>query len=322
MKRSTLALLIVASALVIAGSVIFALAMTMANWNFASLDTSKYSQNIHVIKEDFNNISINVKSADIIFIRSQDEKASVISYEKEKLQSAVSVDGDTLVIKTVDTRKWYDYISIGGFKTPKITVHLPKSAYDSLLIKSSTGDIELPDDFYFEKAEISASTGDIDFLSSGGAIKIKLSTGDAEITNINADSIDVTTSTGEIVLSDIVCTGDIKTKVSTGKTKLYSVKCENFSSIGDTGDLSLTDTLASKSLSVKRDTGDVKFEKCDAMEIKIETDTGDIKGSLLSDKIFTAKSDTGSVHHPDSVPGCISTFNAKTDTGDIRITVE
>ena len=86
MKRSTLALLIVASALVIAGSVIFALAMTMTNWDFSSLDTSKYSQNIHVIKNDFNNISIDVKSADIIFIRSQDEKASVISYEKEKLQ--------------------------------------------------------------------------------------------------------------------------------------------------------------------------------------------------------------------------------------------
>ena len=152
MKRSTLALLIVASALVIAGSVIFALAMTMTNWDFSSLDTSKYSQNIHVIKNDFNNISIDVKSADIIFIRSQDEKASVISYEKEKLQSAVSVDGDTLVIKTVDTRKWYEYIGI-SFSTPKITIYLPEGEYGALSVKSSTSDVEIPKNYVFQSID-------------------------------------------------------------------------------------------------------------------------------------------------------------------------
>ena len=64
----------------------------------------------------------------------------------------------------------------------------------------------------------------------------------------------------------------------------------------------------------------MRLERCDAAEIMINTDTGDVEGSLLSDKIFAAKSGTGDVEVPETGTGgrCIIT----TDTGDISITVE
>jgi DUF4097 and DUF4098 domain-containing protein YvlB len=64
----------------------------------------------------------------------------------------------------------------------------------------------------------------------------------------------------------------------------------------------------------------VKFERCDASELYIELDTGDVTGSLLSDKVFIAQSDTGRVNVPKSVTG--GRCEITTDTGDIKITVE
>ena len=320
MKRSNLVLLIVATSLVVAGSLIFALGIAMSNFNFSSLDTSKYTEKIVVITEDFDNISIDTKLSEISFLPTEDEKCSVISYEKEVLPNSITLEGDTLVIKTVDERKWYEHISIGGFKTPKLTVYLPKSEYKSLFVKSSTGDLDIPSGFFFGSVEINSSTADVSFLSSGKDIKIKLSTGNADLTNMSAESIDITTSTGHITLSSVSCTDEIKTKVSTGKTKLHSVKCGKLSSEGDTGDVSMTDTVVSGLMYFKRDTGDIKFEKCDAEEINIETSTGNVKGSLLSEKIFVVNTDTGKKRVPESLSG--GKCKITTDTGDIIITVE
>ena len=71
---------------------------------------------------------------------------------------------------------------------------------------------------------------------------------------------------------------------------------------------------------IGRSTGDVRFEECDAAEIFVRTDTGDIKGSLLTDKMFFAEADTGSVRVPKTTSG--GRCEITTSTGDIRITIE
>ena len=78
--------------------------------------------------------------------------------------------------------------------------------------------------------------------------------------------------------------------------------------------------IASENFSVKRSTGNVKFNDCDAAEIYVKTDTGDVTGSLLSDKVFIANSDTGRIDVPKTVTG--GRCEIDTDTGDIRITVK
>ena len=51
----------------------------------------------------------------------------------------------------------------------------------------------------------------------------------------------------------------------------------------------------------------------------VETDTGDVTGSLLSDKVFITKSDTGSIDVPKTVTG--GKCEITTDTGDIKIEI-
>ena len=68
-----------------------------------------------------------------------------------------------------------------------------------------------------------------------------------------------------------------------------------------------------------RSTGDVEFERCDAAELQIETDTGSVTGSLRSEKVFIAQSDSGRVKVPETASGGICRIT--TDTGRISIEI-
>ena len=56
------------------------------------------------------------------------------------------------------------------------------------------------------------------------------------------------------------------------------------------------------------------------MNIYVETDTGDVRGTILTSKIFFAKSDTGDEDVPETTTGGICRI--KTDTGDIKIRIK
>ena len=264
MTKTTKRWLIIATFLLLTGCVIFGGVMTVYKWDFSKLSTNKYETNKYDINDNFKNISVNVKTADIVFVASEKAKAEVVCYEQDNANHEVSVDNDTLTIKLVDERKWYEYIGI-NFRTPKITVYLPQGEYGNLTVSASTGDID--------------------------------------IKKLSAENINLTVTTGEIEAKSITCNGDFKTTVSTGEVELKDVSCKNLSSNGNTGDITLKDVIAEEKFAIERSTGDVKFERCDANEIFVKTDTGDVKGSLLSDKVFITQTDTGNIDVPKTITG-------------------
>jgi DUF4097 and DUF4098 domain-containing protein YvlB len=131
--------------------------------------------------------------------------------------------------------------------------------------------------------------------------------------------LDITVSTGNVSIYDVLCNGDIKIKVSTGKSTLSNIKCQNITSTGNTGDIIMKNVIASELLSIKRSTGDVTLDGCDAAEISITTDTGDVQGTLFSDKVFIVQTDTGRVDVPHTVSG--GKCEITTSTGDIKFAV-
>ena len=320
MRKKTKIWLVIATALVVVGCVIFGGVMTMLQWDFTKLSTVKYETNDYEIDENYKNISIVTDTADIVFVPSENSKSSVVCYEQKNVKHSVTVKDDTLVIAVVDTRKWYEYIGI-NIGTPKITVYLPNAEYEKLFIKESTGNVEIPNNFRFESMDISTSTGDVkNDASASESIKIKTSTGNIRVENISAEALDLSVSTGEITVCDVNCQGDVKIHVSTGKTKLTDVACKNLTSSGNTGDISLKNVIATEKFSLERSTGDVKFDGCDAAEISVKTDTGDVTGTLLSEKVFLAETDTGRVEVPKTATG--GRCEITTDTGDIRIKIQ
>ena len=320
MRKKTKIWLVIATALIVVGCVIFGGVMTMLQWDFTKLSTVKYETNDYEIDENYKNISIVTDTADIVFMPSQNSKSSIVCHEQKNVKHSVTVKDDTLVIAVVDTRKWYEYIGI-NIGTPKITVYLPNAEYEKLFIKESTGNVEIPNNFRFESMDISTSTGDVkNDASASESIKIKTSTGNIRVENISAEALDLSVSTGEITVCDVTCQGDVKIHVSTGKTKLTDIACKNLTSSGNTGDISLKNVIATEKFSLERSTGDVKFDGCDAAEISVKTDTGDVTGTLLSEKVFLAETDTGRVEVPKTATG--GRCEITTDTGDIRIKIQ
>lgn len=320
MSKATKVWLIIASSLLLIGCIICGGAMAMLNWDFTKLSTTKYDTNTYTIQDDFQNITIVTDTADIKFVPSDNQTVTVTCYEQKNLKHSVAVKGDTLTIEINDTRKWYEYIHIGFGGSPKITVSIPQGDYGKLSIKANTGDTEIPKDFKFATMEIVESTGDVTSNASvAEAAKIKTSTGDIRVENISAGSLDLSVTTGDITINNITCVGSVKVGVSTGKTHLTKVMCESLNSTGNTGDISLKNVIATETFIIERSTGYVKLDSCDAGEIFITTDTGDVTGSLLTDKIFLARTDTGRIDVPRSVTG--GRCEITTDTGNIIIRV-
>ncbi len=318
--KKTVIWLIVGVVLVIFGCAIFGGVMTTLKWDFTKLSTTKYETNEYNIVEEYKNISIDTDTADIVFIPSEELDTTVTCKEQTNMKHTVSVKDNTLLINVVNTKKWYEYIGI-AFESPKITVSIPQRELGKLKIKSDTGKIEIPSDFSFESINITESTGSVEnYASALSDIRIVTSTGNIEIGSITAGSIDLHVSTGKITVSSVTCNEDVNLTVSTGKAYIKGATCKNFSSNGSTGAIYLTDVIAAEKLSLKRSTGDICLDSCDAGSIYINTDTGDVSGSLLREKVFIAKTDTGRIDLPKTVNGGICEIS--TDTGDIKIEIK
>lgn len=209
------------------------------------------------------------------------DSTKVVCYEEINAKHSVEVKDGTLFVKLIDERKWHEHIGI-NFGTPKITVYIPKAEYGTVSVKTSTGNITLE--------------------------------------NISAESLDLSVTTGKVTLSDTTCKGDVSVKVSTGRTNITDVTCKNLITSGNTGDVVLKNVVATEEFSVERTTGDIKFDGCDANEIVAKTDTGSITGTLLTEKIFVAQTDTGRVSVPSTASG--GRCEITTDTGNIKIAID
>jgi DUF4097 and DUF4098 domain-containing protein YvlB len=311
--------LICATALVILGALVFALAMTLSGWDFTRLDTVKYEPAVYEPEEAFHSVTVTSNTADVTFLLSEEGKCRVEADESENLTYTVKVENGILNVELNDSRKWYEYIGITAF-SPKLKIYLPKAELDMLTVRTSTGDISVTEGLSPDKTDIRSSTADISFRAkSSGAVKIEATTGDISIDGIEAAEITLSVSSGDITVSNTVTTGDVCTAVSTGSVRLINVKCHCVSSKGGTGDVYLSDVIGEVSIYIKRSTGDAVLKSVDAEDINIETSTGDIVGSVLTPKDFEADAGTGDVSVPESRGG--GSFKAKTGTGDIRISL-
>lgn len=319
MSKTSKLWLILAAFLLAVGLLLFAGVMAAYNWDFTKLSTASYQTNTHVLSDAFENISLTTQTADVVFVPSNEAGCRVVCHERETVKHTVMVQNGTLTIRQVDARKWYDYIGIIT-DTPKITVYVPETDYQTLAIEGDTGDIEIPEGLQFASLAISVSTGDVTNRAPvSGDVNIHTSTGDIRVEGVSVGTLDLSVSTGMVVVRDVTCRGDAKIGVSTGEASVTDVSCNQFASQGNTGDICLKNVRAAGKCSVERSTGDVRFDGCDANTLFVKTDTGDVSGTLLSEKVFITQTDTGRVQVPKTTAGGLCEIT--TDTGDIKITL-
>lgn len=323
MRKGTAILLIIAAALTVLGGAIFTVGVIAMGNNSASFTDSKYQNKTYEATDRIEGVKIITDTADVELVPYDKEGYKVECFEEKKLSHNVTVKDGVLSVEKQDARAWYDHISFFS-KPTKVTVYIPKGEYSSLWVDLDTGYTTVSKDFVFGAAEILCSTGDVKFYASTqSTLTIKASTGNVTVENLDTGglahgNVSLKTTTGNITAKKLICK-NVTLSVSTGKTTVSDMTCESFNSIGNTGDIAMSNLVVKGSLNVKRSTGDVKFNKCDAAKLNITTDTGDVTGSLLSDKIFIHKTDTGKVSLPETTTG--GTCKIITDTGDIKISI-
>ena len=142
--------------------------------------------------------------------------------------------------------------------------------------------------------------------------KITIYLPDREYTSLRIDS----TTTDVIIQKDFSFTS-AEISVTTGDIRISETSAESLTVSVTTGDIELENVIVRNKLSVKGTTGDVTFNGCDAGEIFVKLTTGDVKGTLLSEKTFTADTTTGNIDVPKSASG--GKCEIHTTTGDIKI---
>ena len=144
MKKKAKIWIIVAASLILAGCILFAGVLAANDWDIMKLNTVKYADNTYEIHEDFNSISVDTDTADVLFARSPDGTCRVDCHEEENAQHSVTVKNGELIITQADNRSADYYISL-NFDTAQITVYLPQEKYETLEPKISSGSTDTSD---------------------------------------------------------------------------------------------------------------------------------------------------------------------------------
>lgn len=315
MKKFLIALLVIGILLAIAGGIIFGVSYSKAKMD-TNIETKTYD-----IEEVFTNFEFDVDISDVEFKVSEDGKTKVEVKETEDYAHIVKVEDGTLKVKQQDDRKWYNRVFVFNLGSMKVTVYMPAGAYGDLNVDASTGYIRIPHDFSFNSINLDLSTGDM-YISSNvvNTLKIKASTGDANLSDMTAKNIDLHASTGKANFSNVQVEETIKVDLSTGKTIFENVTAKNYVHESSTGKVNLKNVIIAEEMDLETSTGAITFEDCDAARITIKTDTGDVRGTLLTAKIFSVRTDTGKFDVPTSTEGGLCKID--TDTGNVSIQIK
>lgn len=301
MSRTAKIWLIIAGICVILGPALI-IGATAAAGGGNLFNAQKYETVTHEIGSTFDQIAVDTDITDVTIATANEKQCRVECSEPEKMKHTAEVENGTLVIRSSDSRQWYEHLFSFASHSPKVVIYLPQSAYASLQIDTHTGDVTIPSGFTFDTLTVNNNTGDVECSASvTKTLTVKEDTGDISLSCPNAGELDITASTGDIDVTSAKVKGTVSVKSSTG-------------------DITLTDTVAEKKFQIESSTGDVGFKGCDAADIKVKTSTGDVTGTLLSDKIFVTDTSTGDVKVPQMSSG--GRCDISTSTGDILIQIK
>ncbi|MBQ7337083.1 MAG: DUF4097 family beta strand repeat protein [Clostridia bacterium] len=318
MKKSVKIMMIVALALILAGGVLLLGGCVIFGAESFEHGAQEYREKTYdMTEQSFENIWVQTNVADVSLLPSTDDHCRVVCYESNKMYHTVEVKNGTLVIRAVDSRKWYDHIGL-IFEDMKVTIYLPASDYATLQVDTDTGKITVPSGFAFSSVTLESDTGAVEFgATSRGTMHLCTDTGAIRMSDAAAQRLQVESDTGSIRAERLTVTETMVLESDTGSIELHTVQAAALQVSSDTSAVRMEDVIIAGNLSIETHTGGIELRDSDAQTLHIESTTGSVYASLLTPKICYASSDTGKVDVPQSYEG--GRCEVETDTGSIYI---
>lgn len=321
MKKGKLIAVIIAVVLIVIGCTISFCSLAYVDFDMKHFNNFKYVSSTYDITEPFEDISIDTGSIDVNFVPSKDNRCKVECKETDKQSHYIHVENNTLMIEEENTGDWFDNIHIGFYwENTHIDVHLPENIYNNLYISGRSGNIYIPDNFSFNKADITISSGEVNFAGDvKNDLSVSATSGDIKLINVKAQNIESSITSGDIECYDLLCYNRMNMSATSGDISLERCNSDYFYSKVTSGDTELDECNIGLDMSIEAKSGDIDIYRCDAQTLDLESKNGDITGVLLTDKIFYAESQNGDVDIPRTMSG--GRCEAHTKNGDIEFTV-
>lgn len=334
MKKVT----IIALILLAVGLILACVGFAFVKFDLSMFDTMETFTNTYYESADFVSIDIDGGSSEVVLIPSEEEECRIVCTEAERITHKIEVKDGTLHIEKKDKRRWFE--RVGVFTSDMtIEVYLPKTDFDKLKVDNSSGSIAVPEGFFFGEAEVDNSSGSVSFRASADRIYVDVSSGSIKLDGVSASDIYLDASSGSITAENVRVSNkftaeassgtvringgeyaDLEASASSGSIRISDVDCVNVSAEASSGSVNLTNVIAEEKIKAKTSSGSVKLDGIDAPEISIRTSSGSVSGTVLTDKMFDARTSSGSVKVPASVQNsglCV----IETSSGNIRISI-
>lgn len=191
-----------AAVALIGGGILLLLAAVLAvKGDFTRFNTVQFTAASHEVEEPFDNIRIDGAECDILFALSEDGTGRVECMDAENVNTAVSVEDGTLTVKRIDNRAWYDCLGV-SWGPQAIVVYLPLRDYQSLFVRTASGNVEIGAPFRFSEAELNSSSGILSFSAFvEHTLTVQTSSGNILVQNVVADQIQGTSVSGNMELT-------------------------------------------------------------------------------------------------------------------------
>lgn len=183
--------------------------------------TSELTNNQRAIHDSYHNINIKTTNTKVEIVPTTQNQTTVSlsgnTQKRSKLTLDAKVKGQTLSVQ-VTRKKRFSLWFFNSFYNSTLTVSLPEKQYDSLVVDSKNGRIDL-DRMLAETVKVETKNGGINVADTEATtISLDTKNGRIELSDVTAHTIDARSSNGRMVLDRV--TGNITGKTSNGRISL------------------------------------------------------------------------------------------------------
>ncbi|MBQ3708958.1 MAG: DUF4097 family beta strand repeat protein [Clostridia bacterium] len=289
--------------IVVGGALMFATFPTM----LAEHEQAKeeYTVVSEALKDRYKNIEIHAINAEVTVTNAADTRPVLEAKTDPAYRVVVETNGNNLVVKEIDTRKWYQKIGVFSPKPGKIEVRLDDGVYAELDVRNTNGDITV------KAPEHTVSIKDIYTKTVNGDTKIE----------IPGDFVTCESKNGD--LSIVIDRGADQTRGTTSLVKAMTTNgnindssiAANKSLISGNGRIMSFGTFGI--LYGKTVNGDICLNRVFGEKITVESVNGKITATITQPMKYITSTKNGRVKVPEKTGG--NAFEASTTNGNISI---
>lgn len=325
MKKSVKITCIIAASCIVLGLLILLGVSVKFGFDYRNLNTTTAEVKTYAVEQAFENIDIHSLSNNVELSVADGEQCKVVCTETARTACTASVENGTLTVTQKDTRRWYEHFGMywasSDMPEMKIEVFLPRQEYQDLSVTTQSGDIWVGEPFIFETADLSTTSGNIDFFSAVNNISLHSTSGNITCQKISmATSIEAETTSGNVDLGKI-STVDLSARTTSGNLNLFEIYATGDVVLESTSGISQLEKVTAKSFTITTTSGDVWLRDSDADTLHIQSNSGCVKGNLLSKKNFEVSTTSGEVDvpHPSRYDENTGICTVTTTSGDITL---